>query len=381
MKRTALIIATILTAGTLAFAQTDLSYKYWNDGQLTQNDFQRRTSDGEIIGQVFTGIETQSGDWEKVKWNFRVKRLQSKTTFDPLRSWITKDDSLSDKARRYAQLQFDASEVTRRQMMNYLYEGTYKPDYYHVIQRFYDLHQAQISEIERITDNGKNAVALTQQEKIVADQLSGLTDAPTGIPEYTLRKFSIGMYIGASSQFHPGDYSQYFSPAYGFLWGFDIGLGKSEIYWDIILGGGSRLKQNIPGDEISTWNGGNRLRYGESTFQYAYNIYDGGTFKISPFAGFGVGFMDYDSPDSNAEIKTDEIAGLRLAAGLCIDLKYLNSLYLVSDMVWSSIYGGLNENSIKLKVYVARTTYENGMNPYSLNCSLSISLMSKYMKP
>jgi hypothetical protein len=91
--------------------------------------------------------------------------------------------------------------------------------------------------------------------------------------------------------------------------------------------------------------------------------------------------MDYDSPDSNAEIKTDEIAGLRLAAGLCIDLKYLNSLYLVSDMVWSSIYGGLNENSIKLKVYVARTTYENGMNPYSLNCSLSISLMSKYMKP
>ena len=150
MKRTALIIATILTAGTLAFAQTDLSYKYWNDGQLTQNDFQRRTSDGEIIGQVFTGIETQSGDWEKVKWNFRVKRLQSKTTFDPLRSWITKDDSLSDQARRYAQLQFDASEVTRRQMMNHLYEGTYKPDYYHVIQRFYDLHQAQISEIERI---------------------------------------------------------------------------------------------------------------------------------------------------------------------------------------------------------------------------------------
>ena len=37
--------------------------------------------------------------------------------------------------------------------------------------------------------------------------------------------------------------------------------------------------------------------------------------------------MDYDNPDDNAEIQTDEIAGLRLLAGLSVEFKYLRSLY------------------------------------------------------
>ena len=91
--------------------------------------------------------------------------------------------------------------------------------------------------------------------------------------------------------------------------------------------------------------------------------------------------MDYDSPDKDAEIKTDEITGLRLLAGLSFEFKYLRSLYLVGDPVWSSIYGGINEHSLRLKVYVARTSYPNAMSPYSINCSLSFNILSKYMKP
>jgi hypothetical protein len=104
-------------------------------------------------------------------------------------------------------------------------------------------------------------------------------------------------------------------------------------------------------------------------------------FKISPFAGFGVGFIDYNNPDRNAEILSDEIAGPRWVGGLSVEFKYLRSLYLVGDMMWSSIYGGLNEHSLRLKVYLAHTTYSNGMNPYSLNISLCCNILSKYMKP
>ena len=149
----------------------------------------------------------------------------------------------------------------------------------------------------------------------------------------------------------------------------------------MVLGGGSRLNRDIQGKKIGKWYSGNKLRYGEISFQYAYDVYDGDIFKISPFAGIGVGFMDYDSPDKNAEIKTDEISGLRLMAGLSFEFKYLRSLYLVGDPVWSSMYGGINEHSLRLKVYVARTSYQNGMSPYSINCSLSFNLLSKYMKP
>ena len=384
MKRTLTVfyvtLFTLLTFTFRASAQTDLSYKEWNGGALKAEDFAKRRSSGELIGQVYTGIQTYPGEWEKVSWNLRVKRLQSKTVFDPIRSWV-RSDSLTDQAVRYGQLIFDATELSRRQMMNHLASGPHKPDYHTVVRRYYDMNEARTDEIERVTEEGKNLAELQLQETIIAEELAKTPEIYGEIPEYTLRKFAIGAYLGAASQFHLGDNSSYFTPAYGFLLGFNIGIGRSAIYWDMVLGGGSRLNRDIPGKKIGTWYSGNKLRYGESTFQYAYDVYDGDVFKISPFAGVGVGFMDYDSPDKDAEIKTDEIAGLRLLAGLSFEFKYLRSLYLVGDPVWSSMYGGINEHSLRLKVYVARTSYPNAMSPYSINCSLSFNLLSKYMKP
>ena len=367
-------------AVTSLSAQTDLSYKEWSDGPLKAEDFTKRRSSEEVIGEVYTGIHTYAGEWEKVYWNLRVKRIKSKTVFDPLRSWV-RSDTLTDQAVRYGQLIFDATELGRRQMQNHLAVSPYKADYGSIVSRFYDLNKACIDEIERVTDKGKNLLELEMEEKKIAEEMAALAEPSNEIPEYTLRKFALGMYVGASSQFHLGESSSYFTPAYGFLFGFNIGIGRSAIYWDIVLGGGSKLLKDIPGNKIDTWYHGNRLRYGESTFQYAYDVYDGKVFKISPFAGIGVGFMDYDNPDSNAEIQTDEIAGLRLVAGLSCELKYLRSLYLVGDPIWSSIYGGINEHSLRLKVYVARTSYINVMCPYSINCSLSFNILSKYMKP
>lgn len=384
MKRTLTVfyvtLFTLLTFAFRASAQTDLSYKEWNGGALKAEDFAKRRSSGELIGQVYTGIQTYPGEWEKVSWNLRVKRLQSKTVFDPIRSWV-RSDSLTDQAVRYGQLIFDATEFSRRQMMNHLASGPHKPDYHTVVRRYYDMNEARTDEIERVTEDGKNLAELQLQETIIAEELAKTPEIYGEIPEYTLRKFALGAYLGAASQFHLGDNSSYFTPAYGFLLGFNIGIGRSAIYWDMVLGGGSRLNRDISGKKIGTWYSGNKLRYGESTFQYAYDVYDGDVFKISPFAGVGVGFMDYDSPDKDAEIKTDEIAGLRLLAGLSFEFKYLRSLYLVGDPVWSSMYGGINEHSLRLKVYVARTSYPNEMSPYSINCSLSFNLLSKYMKP
>ena len=105
------------------------------------------------------------------------------------------------------------------------------------------------------------------------------------------------------------------------------------------------------------------------------------TFKISPFAGFGVNNIYYKNPDAASEVKDDDNIGFTLLAGLSFDLKFLNSLFLTGDPVRSSIYGGINEHSLRLKVYVTRTSYPNAMSPYSINCSLSFNILSKYIKP
>ena len=379
MKRFLTFMSVMMLSLFSLSAQTDLSYKEWQDSPLKEDDFTKRRSSGEFIGQMYAGIQTYPGEWEKVSWNLRVKRLQSKTLFDPIRSWVS--DSLTDQAVRYCQLIFDATELSRRQMMNHLTSGPHKTDYYTVAQRYFDLTDARTDEIERVTAEGKNLDELQLQEAIIAEELAKTPEISGEIREYTLRKFALGAYIGVASQFHPGNYSSYFAPAYGLLWGFNVGIGRSAIYWDMVLGGGSRLNRDIPGKKIGTWHSGKKLSYGEISFQYAYDVYDGNTFKFSPFAGVGVGFMDYRNPDRNAEIRTDAISGLRLTAGLSIELKYLRSLYLVGDPFWSSIYGGINEHSLRLKVYVARTSYPHAMSPYSINCSLSFNLLSKYMKP
>lgn len=380
MKRALSIAAiAVLSAFTLS-AQSDLSYKEWSEDKLKVEDFSVRRSSGNLIGQVYTGIHTYPSDWEKVSWNLRVKRLKSKTVFDPIRSWV-RSDTLTDQAVRYGQLIFDATELTRRQMQSYLAQDPFKPDYHSVVRRYFDIADARTAEIERVTEEGKNLAELQMQESIIAEEMASLPETSDEIPEYTLRKFAIGAYIGASSQFHIGGQQSYFSPAYGFLWGFNFGIGRSAIYMDLIMGGGSRLLKDMPGDEIDTWYRDNKLSYGEMTIQYAYDVYDSDVFRISPFAGLGVGFIDYGNPYKDADIVKDEIAGLRLLAGLSLEFKYLRSLYLVGDTVWSSIYGGINEHSLRLKVYVARTSYSNAMSPYSINCSLSFNLLSKYMKP
>ena len=190
-------------------AQTNLSYREWQDGALKAEDFAKRRSSGELIGQVYTGIQTYSGEWEKVSWNLRVKRLKSKTVFDPIRSWV-RSDSLTDQAVRYGQLIFDATELSRRQMMNHLTSGPHKPDYHTVVRRYFDMNEARTDEIERVTEEGKNLGELQLQETIIAEELAKTPEISGEIPEYSLRKFAIGAYTGVASQYHLGDYSSYY---------------------------------------------------------------------------------------------------------------------------------------------------------------------------
>ena len=304
MRRFLTLIAAVVLGATTLSAQTNLSYKEWSDGPLTSDDFSKRRGAEDIVGQVYTGIEVNAGDWEKINWNTRVKRVKSKAIFDPIRSWI-RTDTLTDQGLRYGQLIFDATEVTRRQMQNHLTGDEYSADYISVIKRYGDIVEARTDEIERMTEHGTNLKELEVEEKVVAKELAEISEAEFSIPDYKLRKFAMGMYGGVATQIHPGKYASYFTPSVGFDWGFDIGIGRSEIQWDLLMGGGSKLLQDIPGDEIGTWKAGKRLFGGEITLLYAYNVYDGDVFKISPFAGFGVGFIDYNNPDRNAEILSD----------------------------------------------------------------------------
>lgn len=184
MKRFLTLIAAVVLGAMTLSAQTDLSYKEWSDGPLTSDDFSKRRGAEDIVGQVYTGIEVNAGDWEKINWNTRVKRVKSKAVFDPIRSWI-RTDTLTDQGLRYGQLIFDATEVTRRQMQNHLTGDEYSADYFSVIKRYGDIVEARTDEIERMTEHGTNLKELEVEERVVAKELAEISEAEFSIPDYS----------------------------------------------------------------------------------------------------------------------------------------------------------------------------------------------------
>ena len=379
MKRILTFLTAALSAISL-YAQSDLSYKEWKDGPLTLEDFSQRKSSGKLIGQISTGIQTYPGDWEKVNWNLRVKRLRSKTVFDPITSWV-RSDTLTDQAVRYGQLLFDATELTRRKMQNHLAAGKYETSYQSIVKRYFAIMDGRIQEIESVTDEGKNLAELEIQEQNVAEEMAALEDLTGSLPEYTFRKFAIGFHVGAASQFHVGNYASVLSPAYGMMLGWNFGIGRSAIYFDMAAYAGAKIMKDIHGDGINVWKAGEKVNSSDYTLQYAYDVYDGNTFRISPFAGVGVAMINYNNPVKDAKPASDVLGGFRILAGVSCEFKYLRSLYLAGDPVWSSVYGGLNEHSLRLKVYIARTQYSKSAAPCTINCSLTFNLLSKYIKP
>lgn len=56
MKRILSFVSIALLPIFTLSAQTDFSYREWSDGALNAEDFTRRRSAGNLIGQVYTGI-------------------------------------------------------------------------------------------------------------------------------------------------------------------------------------------------------------------------------------------------------------------------------------------------------------------------------------
>ncbi len=368
MKRLIFIFTLVMIASISVHGQSvpsSLSIKYWDQGPLTLDDFTIRTLPASKTGNSVIGIYTYIDGWKKIRPNFRVQQLQSRTYFDPLGSWLKNDTNLL-RSLKYQQLLFDVAELDRRKMQNDFATLPYLADF-STADRYLPVINNHQEDIEFDTDMGTNEERVTQYEQQVHSALDSITEINT-TPQYTLRNLGYGFYLGAASQFHIGKGASYFTPTAGALLGCLISYKASEIHMDLILGGGGKLLKDIQGNKDPWWTHGRALTYGELTLQYAYRAYDGNWFNISPLVGLGVGFIDYK--DQPSTIK-DEISGLRMIAGVNIDLKLMRSLRYPDTF---------NESILKLKLYASHTFYQHNFNVYTINASLSYLLFGRKIK-
>jgi len=187
------------------------------------------------------------------------------------------------------------------------------------------------------------------------------------------RGFGIGMHLGAGLEFYTGPLTGYVTPIAGIDFGFDLAFSRVNLYLSGLLGWGGHFKQDIPRDGYK-WEAGKRISGGNMEVSLGYTVYDSPRWRIAPFAGIGVGFIDYPFHPTNPKKNSDEISGFRFQAGLSADYKFYRLVEYFPEK------DGLSEFSVKTRLYVAHTAFPAPAPAWTINFGLSANMMAWMLK-
>ena len=187
------------------------------------------------------------------------------------------------------------------------------------------------------------------------------------------RGFGMGMHWGIGSEFDVGPMTDYVTPIAGIDFGFDFCFSRVNLYLGGLLGWGGRYKLPIPRVGYQ-WNAGERIKGGNIEASLGYTVLDSQWWKVAPFAGIGVGFLDYPFHPADQDKQMDEISGLRYQAGISADFKF----YRVVDYVQA--LEGLSELSLRTRLYVAHTSFPSPAPSWTVNLGVSVNMLGWILK-
>ena len=213
-----------------------------------------------------------------------------------------------------------------------------------------------------------NAVAVQDNAPRITTELAQTEEVQYNDLRIDPHGFGLGMHGGIGSEFYVGPMADYVTPIAGIDFGFDFCFSRINLYLNGLLGWGGRYKQPILRNGYQ-WNAGERISGGNLEASFGYTVLDSQWWKIAPFAGIGVGFINYPSHPTAPKKNTDEISGFRYQAGITAELK----LYRKVD--YDQALGGLSEFSLRTRLYVAHTSFPSPAPSWTLNLGLSVNML------
>lgn len=347
----------------------DKTVRYWDEGPLTYADLSSRKSEWPKISEFQYNISWTTKDWKMGNTRFRTP--YSRAYMNPYASWVH-PDYRTEEMLQYIQAGFDYVEICRRRAMRELMNGSSFGQ--GSVMRFHlDVADSFMAKMKDETAQGQDAAAVQDYARRVKAELAQTEEVLYDDLIIDPRGFGMGMHWGIGSEFYTGPISDYVTPIAGLDFGFDFCFSRVNLYLSGLLGFGGRYKRDIPRDGYQ-WNAGERMKGGNIEASLGYTLFDSPWWKVAPFAGIGVGFIDYPSNPGNPDKKSDEISGFRYQAGISADLKF----YRVVDYVQA--LEGLSEFSVRSRLYVAHTAFPTPAPSWTINFGVSANMLGWILK-
>ena len=347
----------------------DNGIHYWDEGPLTYADLSSRKSEWPKISEFQYNISWGTRDWKTGNTRFIIPLTRS--YLNPFSSWVHPDYRTKEMLQ-YIQTGFDYVEICRRRAMNEIMQGT-SFEWRSVMNFHLAVADSFLAKMKEDTEQGQDVAVVQDYARRVTAELAKTEEPLFNDMRIYPHGFGLGMHCGIGSEFYVGPMAHYVTPIAGIDFGCDFCFSRINFYCNGLLGWGGRYKQPILRDGYQ-WNAGERISGGNLEASFGYTVLDSQWWKIDPFAGFGVGFIDYPFHPTNQDKNKDEISGLRYQAGLSADLKYRR---VVES---SQALEGLTEFCLRTRLYVAHSSFPSPTPSWTINLGLSVNTLAWILK-
>ena len=340
----------------------------WSDRKLRWDDFKGTKpmlSDDDDIAHLSLYLESK--ECTKKVDGIVYKYYGYDTYMDQKESWIAHQNR-SESVLKHYQNQFDLWECLAREYIN----GVTVVNSFSRVREQFD-KEAKV--MNKKTNNGEKKAMVDSIADYLADRLHGIELDPIKIvADYVDNKWAYAFNFGFSSHF-PLE-TEYQKGSYGFCVGYDIFIKKFVFGMDFDAEFGSKCRKTIHADKGDV-EVGDKLENGGLTVFGGYNVINGRSFALTPYANLGVRFMNGGEKYKEENNKYIVTNGFTAGIGFMADFIFRRTINM-RNIFWSV---AKSEQSIRVKPYFSISNYRHGIGWIpEINISVAYNIKTGGMK-
>ncbi len=362
------LLTVLLFSSLLSYGQSNT--RLWEEGRLTWSDFK-----GKPFATSPNASEINSHlSYETIKKRFGDTVLFTFVTrnyINPNASWV-KEFSMSNQLLKYNQVIFDIQELYRRELQVQLHriDGLYLAE-----EKFRTVRQDCYYEIKRFqndTQMGFDKDALDYWHERVAQLLE--VHPLEVIPGTSDKNFGYGLHFGFGTGLFTGTISEYFTPTFNFIFGFDFAYKNTLLFLNATLAG-NRTKKDYVEEEL-LWPKDLRSNVAIIDLSIGQTVVENAKHKITPFVGLGI--LEFSVAEKEGEAYEDHrIVNYGLIYGLNYDFKFQKRIRLTPS--YGAPFRERVDQKIRVKVYATSANYES-MKGTSINFTLGYAIFGRFIR-